>query len=439
MTELSELSYALDTFYFLICGVLVMWMAAGFSMLEAGLVRSKNTAEILTKNIALFAVACTMYLLVGYYLMYSSGAGGFLPNLGFLLGSENTVAAVTAGGDDAPYYAMRADFFFQVVFVATAMSIVSGSVAERMKLWAFLAFAVVMTGVIYPVSGYWTWGGGWLAELGFSDYAGSGIVHLAGAAAALAGVLVLGPRKGKYGKDGSIFAIPGANLPLATLGTFILWMGWFGFNGGSELKVSDVSSANNMAQVLVNTNAAAAGGVIAALILAKSWFRKADLTMALNGAIAGLVSITADPLSPSALGATLIGAVGGLLVVISIVTLDKLKLDDPVGAISAHGVAGIWGVLAVPLSNDGASFGAQLIGILGIFVWVFGASLIVWLIIKAVMGVRVSEEEEYEGVDLAECGLEAYPEFTVSKVHGGGSGRSRAEGLSQAQMSPRTE
>ncbi|MDR5866415.1 ammonium transporter [Halomonas koreensis] len=440
MNEITELSYALDTFYFLICGVLVMWMAAGFSMLEAGLVRSKNTAEILTKNIALFAVACTMYLLLGYYLMYSGAAGGILPNLGFLLGDENTVAAVTAGGEDAPYYSMRADFFFQVVFVATAMSIVSGAVAERMKLWAFLAFAVVMTGVIYPVSGYWTWGGGWLAEVGFSDYAGSGIVHMAGAAAALAGVLVLGPRKGKYGKDGSVFAIPGANLPLATLGTFILWMGWFGFNGGSELKVSDVSSANNMAQVLVNTNAAAAGGVIAALILAKAWFRKADLTMALNGAIAGLVSITADPLSPGALGATLIGAVGGLLVVVAIVGLDKLKLDDPVGAISAHGVAGIWGVLAVPLTNDGASFGAQLIGILGIFAWVFAASLAVWLVIKAIMGVRVSEEEEYEGVDLAECGLEAYPEFTVSKVHGGGSGRSRAEPSGQARpLAPRTE
>ncbi|MFG6138881.1 MULTISPECIES: ammonium transporter [Halomonas] len=440
MNEITELSYALDTFYFLICGVLVMWMAAGFSMLEAGLVRSKNTAEILTKNIALFAIACTMYLLLGYYLMYSGDAGGILPNLGFLLGDDNTVAAVTAGGDDAPYYSMRADFFFQVVFVATAMSIVSGAVAERMKLWAFLAFAVVMTGVIYPVSGYWTWGGGWLSELGFSDYAGSGIVHMAGAAAALAGVLVLGPRKGKYGKDGSIFAIPGANMPLATLGTFILWMGWFGFNGGSELKVSDVSSANNMAQVLVNTNAAAAGGVIAALILAKAWFRKADLTMALNGAIAGLVSITADPLSPSALGATLIGAVGGLLVVVSIISLDKLKLDDPVGAISAHGVVGIWGVLAVPLTNDGASFGAQIIGILGIFAWVFLASLVVWLIIKAIMGVRVSEEEEYEGVDLAECGLEAYPEFTVSKVHGGGgsSGRARSESAGQSHMAARS-
>ncbi|MDR5861021.1 ammonium transporter [Halomonas eurihalina] len=412
---MTELAYALDTFYFLVCGALVMWMAAGFSMLEAGLVRSKNTAEILTKNIALFAIACTMYLLVGYYLMYSSSAGGILPSLGFLLGGENSVDAVMAGGDDAPYYSARADFFFQVVFVATAMSIVSGAVAERMKLWAFLIFAVILTGFIYPVSGYWTWGGGWLAEIGFSDYAGSGIVHMAGASAALAGVLVLGPRKGKYGKDGAIYAIPGANMPLATLGTFILWLGWFGFNGGSELKVSDVTSANNMAQVLVNTNAAAAGGVIAALILAKAWFRKADLTMALNGAIAGLVSITADPLSPSALGATLIGGFGGLLVVVSIVCLDKLKLDDPVGAISAHGVVGIWGVLAVPLSNGDASFGAQIIGIFGIFVWVFVASLIVWLILKAVMGIRVSEEEEYEGVDLAECGLEAYPEFNVAK------------------------
>ncbi|WP_062373080.1 ammonium transporter [Halomonas sp. KX33721] len=415
MNELADLSYALDTFYFLICGVLVMWMAAGFSMLEAGLVRSKNTAEILTKNIALFAIACTMYLLVGYYIMYSSSAGGFLPNLGFLIGTENSADAVLAGGDDAPYYSMRSDFFFQVVFVATAMSIVSGAVAERMKLWAFLAFAVVMTAFIYPVSGYWTWGGGWLSEVGYSDYAGSGIVHMAGAAAALAGVLVLGPRKGKYGKDGSIHAIPGANMPLATLGTFILWMGWFGFNGGSELKMSDIGSANNVAQVFVNTNAAAAGGVIAALILAKLWFRKADLTMALNGALAGLVAITADPLSPSALGAAIIGAVGGLIVVAAIVTLDKLKLDDPVGAISVHGVVGIWGVLAVPLNNGDASFGAQLIGIVGIFGWVFIASLVVWLVLKAIMGIRVSEEEEYEGVDIAECGLEAYPEFSVKK------------------------
>ncbi|HSH56693.1 MAG TPA: ammonium transporter [Halomonas sp.] len=415
MSDLVELSYALDTFYFLICGVLVMWMAAGFAMLEAGLVRAKNTAEILTKNIALFAIACTLYLLVGYHIMYASPDGGILPSIGGLLGSENGVEAVLAGGDDAPYYAMRADYFFQVVFVATAMSIVSGAVAERMKLWAFLAFAVVMTGLIYPVSGYWTWGGGWLSAAGFSDYAGSGIVHMAGAAAALAGVLVLGPRRGKYGRDGSVYAIPGANLPLATLGTFILWMGWFGFNGGSELKISDVASANNVAQVLVNTNAAAAGGVIAALVAAKLWFRKADLTMTLNGALAGLVAITAEPLAPSAPGAALVGAVGGAIVIAAIVALDKLKIDDPVGAISVHGVVGIWGLLAVPLTNVDATFSAQLLGIVGIFAWVFLASLGVWSLLKALVGIRVSEEEEYAGVDLAECGMEAYPEFSVAK------------------------
>ena len=413
--NVTQLQYALDTFYFLMCGALVMWMAAGFAMLEAGLVRAKNTAEILTKNIALYAIACTMYLLCGYYLMYSSAEGGIIPSFGALIGDENAVNAVLAGGDDAPYYSARSDFFFQVVFVATAMSIVSGAVAERMKLWAFLAFAVVMTGFIYPVSGYWTWGGGFLSEAGFSDFAGSGIVHMAGASAALAGVLVLGARKGKYGKNGEINAIPGANLPLATLGTFILWLGWFGFNGGSELKVSDIDSANNVAQVLVNTNAAAAGGVIAALILARLWFRKADLTMALNGALAGLVAITAEPLAPTALAATLIGAVGGALVVAAIVTLDKLRIDDPVGAISVHGVVGIWGLLAVPLSNSDATYGAQLLGIVSIFGWVFIASLVVWFILKAIMGVRVGEEEEYEGVDLAECGMEAYPEFSGGK------------------------
>jgi Amt family ammonium transporter len=413
--DLTQLKYAVDTFYFLVCGALVMWMAAGFAMLEAGLVRAKNTTEILTKNIALYAIACTMYLLCGYYIMYSSDAGGVLPSLGALIGDENALDAVMAGGEDAPYYSARSDFFFQVVFVATAMSIVSGAVAERMKLWAFLIFAVVMTGFIYPTHGYWTWGGGFLSEAGFFDFAGSGIVHMAGASAALAGVLVLGARKGKYGKNGEINAIPGANLPLATLGTFILWLGWFGFNGGSELKLSDVGEANAVAQVFVNTNAAAAGGVIAALILARLWFRKADLTMALNGALAGLVAITADPLSSSALSATLIGAVGGALVVISIVTLDKLRIDDPVGAISVHGVVGIWGLLAVPLNNADATFGAQLLGIVSIFGWVFLASLVVWLILKAVMGIRVSEEEEYEGVDLAECGMEAYPEFSGGK------------------------
>lgn len=411
-TALIPVQYGLDTFYFVICGALVMWMAAGFAMLEAGLVRAKNTAEILTKNIVLYALASIMYLLVGYYIMYSSPDGGILPSLGFLIGDENAVDVVAAGGENAPYYSARADFFFQIVFAATCMSVVSGAVAERMKLWAFIAFAVVMTGFIYPVQGFWKWGGGFLDAAGFLDFAGSGIVHMAGAAAALAGVLLLGPRKGKYGANGQINAIPGANMPLATLGAFILWMGWFGFNGGSQLKMSTIEDANAVAQVFVNTNMGAAGGLIAALITARLLFGKSDLTMVLNGALAGLVAITAEPLTPSALQATLIGGVGGVLVVFSILGLDKLKLDDPVGAISVHGVAGMWGLLAVPLTNADATFGAQLLGLVSIFLWVFIASLIVWGIIKAVMGLRVSEEEEYEGVDVVECGLEAYPEFT---------------------------
>ena len=411
-TALIPVQYGLDTFYFVICGALVMWMAAGFAMLEAGLVRAKNTAEILTKNIVLYSLASIMYLLVGYYIMYSSPEGGIFPSLGFLIGDEHAVDLVAAGGEDAPYYSARADFFFQIVFAATCMSVVSGAVAERMKLWAFIAFAVVMTGFIYPVQGFWKWGGGFLDAAGFLDFAGSGIVHMAGAAAALAGVLLLGARKGKYGPNGQINAIPGANMPLATLGAFILWMGWFGFNGGSQLKMSTIEDANAVAQVFVNTNMGAAGGLIAALITARLLFGKSDLTMVLNGALAGLVAITAEPLTPSALQATLIGGVGGVLVVFSILGLDKLKLDDPVGAISVHGVAGMWGLLAVPLTNADATFGAQLLGLVSIFLWVFIASLIVWGIIKAVMGLRVSEEEEYEGVDVVECGLEAYPEFT---------------------------
>jgi Amt family ammonium transporter len=411
--QILEISYALDTFYFLMSGVLVMWMAAGFTMLEAGLVRAKNTAEILTKNVGLYSIACIMYMVVGYGIMYGDGTGIF-PGFGMLGTDDNAVADVVAGGDDAPYYSNLADFFFQVVFVATAMSIVSGAVAERMKLWSFLAFAVVMTAVIYPVQGYWTWGGGFLGEtFGYTDYAGSGIVHMTGAAAALAGVILLGARKGKYGAKGEVYAIPGANLPLATLGTLILWMGWFGFNGGSELKVSDVESANNVALVFTNTNLAAAAGLVAALLLAKLWFGKADLTMALNGALGGLVSITADPLSPTPLLAIIIGLIGGLLVVGSIVMLDrKFRIDDPVGAISVHGTAGIWGVLAVLLSNGDATLSGQLIGLLVIFSWVFLASLLVWFIIKKTVGVRVTEQQEYEGVDLHECGLEAYPEFT---------------------------
>ena len=416
--QILELQYALDTFYFLVSGALVMWMAAGFSMLEAGLVRSKNTAEILTKNVALFAISCIMYMVCGYAIMYG---GGFM--LDGIAGGDTLVADALAashengfGGDSV--YSGASDFFFQVVFVATAMSIVSGAVAERMKLWSFLVFAVVMTGVIYPMEGYWTWGGGDvfglynLGDLGFSDFAGSGIVHMAGAAAALAGVLLLGARKGKYGTDGKVHPIPGANLPLATLGTFILWMGWFGFNGGSVLKLGDIASANTVAMVFLNTNAAAAGGAIAALIMARILFGKADLTMLLNGALAGLVVITAGPDTPTPLVATLLGAAGGVLVVFSIVGLDKLKIDDPVGAISVHGSCGLLGLMVVPLTNDGVSLMGQLIGAATIFGWVFTTSFVVWFVLKMVMGIRVSAEEEYEGVDIGECGLEAYPEFT---------------------------
>ena len=411
--DIFQLQYALDTFYFLVCGALVMWMAAGFAMLEAGLVRSKNTTEILTKNVALFAISCTMYMICGYGIMYKGWASEWF-FLGDILGS-----GVVDGGEENATYAPSADFYFQVVFVATAMSIVSGAVAERMKLWAFLAFSVVMTGFIYPMEGSWTWGGEpvfgmyTLGDLGFLDFAGSGIVHMAGAAAALAGVLILGARKGKYTADGKAVAIPGANLPLATLGTFILWMGWFGFNGGSVLATASVDSANSVAIVFMNTNAAAAGGLIGALILAQILFGKADLTMALNGALAGLVAITAGPDTPSALQATVIGAIGGLIVVGSILTLDKLKIDDPVGAISVHGVVGLFGLLVVPYTNGDAKLVGQLIGALTIFGWVFVTSGAVWFVLKLAIGIRVTEEEEYNGVDLSECGMEAYPEFTI--------------------------
>jgi Amt family ammonium transporter len=410
--QVTELAYALDTFYFLVCGALVMWMAAGFTMLESGLVRAKNTAEILTKNVGLYSIACIMYMLCGYTIMYPGDAANafFQFGSGVLGASDNSAEDVLASGGDI-YYSGLSDFFFQVVFVATAMSIVSGAVAERMKLWSFFLFSVVLTGFIYPMQGFWKWGGGWLDAGGFLDFAGSGVVHMCGAAAALAGVLLLGPRKGKYGPNGQVNAIPGANLPLAALGTLILWLGWFGFNGGSELMVSNVGEANAVALVFVNTNMAAAGGLVFALLLSRLWFGKADLTMALNGALAGLVAITAEPLTPAPIEATLIGAIGGVLVVASIVTLDKLKIDDPVGAISVHGVVGIWGLIAVTFTNPDASLLWQLIGIGAIFAWVFVTSLIAWFIIKSVIGIRVSEEEEYEGVDLSECGLEAYPEF----------------------------
>ncbi len=417
MEEILNLKYALDTLYFLMMGAFVMWMAAGFSMLEAGLVRAKNTTEILTKNVALYSIACVMYMLVGYNLMYPGDAvNSFWPGISFLLGAENDPATVlSVTGDEwysGSYYSGRSDFFFQVVFVATAMSIVSGAVAERMKLWPFLAFCVVLTGFIYPIQGFWKWGGGFLDAMGFSDFAGSGVVHLTGATAALAGVWLVGARKGKYGKDGKVQALPGANLPLATLGTFILWLGWFGFNGGSELVISNVSEANAVAAVFVNTNAAAAGGVVAALLTAKVVLGRADLTMVLNGALAGLVSITAEPLMPSPLTATLIGAVGGVIVVFSVLALDRIRIDDPVGAISVHGVAGIWGLVAVPITNSDASLLTQLTGAGIIFIFVLVASLITWMVIKVLFGLRVSEEEEYRGVDVSECGLEAYPEFT---------------------------
>jgi Amt family ammonium transporter len=417
--HIFELQYALDTFLFLVSGALVMWMAAGFAMLEAGLVRAKNTSEILTKNFALFAVACVMYFVCGYAIMY--GGGYFLSGIEAFSLDDVIASSAENGFDGDAVYAAPSDFFFQVVFVATAMSIVSGAVAERMKLWAFLVFAAVMTGYIYPMEGGWTWGGNsvfglyTLGDLGFSDFAGSGIVHLAGASAALAGVLLLGPRHGKYGKDGSVHAIPGANLPLATLGTFILWMGWFGFNGGSVLKLGDAASAHSVAMVFLNTNAAAAAGTITALIMARLWWGKADLTMALNGALAGLVAITAEPSTPTALQASMFGGAAGILVVFSIWALDHLKIDDPVGAISVHGTVGILGLLLVPLTNADVTFSGQLIGAATIFVWVFGLSLIAWYVLKLVMGIRVSEEEEYEGLDVGECGMEAYPEFVAQK------------------------
>ncbi len=417
--QIFELQYALDTFFLLICGALVMWMAAGFSLLESGLVRAKNTTEILTKNIALYAVACMMYLVSGYAIMYDGG--WFLQGIEAFGLVKVLADSASAGFGGDGVFSPAADFFFQVVFVATAMSIVSGAVAERMKLWSFLIFAAFMTGFIYPLEGSWTWGSKDvfnlfnLGDLGFSDFAGSGIVHLAGASAALTGVLLLGSRKGKYGPRGEVIAIPGANLPLATLGTFILWMGWFGFNGGSVLKLGDAASAHTVAMVFLNTNAAAAAGLVGALMTARFLFGKADLTMALNGALAGLVAITAEPSTPSALQASLFGLVAGLLVVFSILGMDRLRIDDPVGAISVHGVVGLFGLLLVPLTNPESSFSGQLIGALTIFVWVSGASFLVWTALKMTLGIRVDEEEEYEGLDIGECGMEAYPEFTSAQ------------------------
>ena len=406
---MTELEFALNTFYLLMSGALVMWMAAGFTMLEAGLVRSKNAAEIVTKNLGLFSIACVMYLVCGFFIMYpgDSAVSSWVP--GFSL----SYLGLGMGDQDMSYgsYSEGSDFFFQVVFVATAMSIVSGAVAERMKLMPFCAFAVVLTGFIYPVQGYWKWGGGGLDALGYTDFAGSGVVHLCGAAAALAAVSILGARKGKYGADGSVYAIPGSNIPIAALGALVLWLGWFGFNGGSQLAINTAADAIAVGQVFLNTNMAAAGGVLGALFASKIFSGKADVTMAINGAIAGLVAITAAPDTPTGGLATLIGLVGGVIVYFSVIILDtKLKIDDPVGAISAHGTVGIWGIMATPLSGAGA-FGTQFIGALVIFTWVFVTSFIVLKLIDSIVGIRASDEDEDIGLDKAEIGVEAYPDF----------------------------
>ena len=402
----AETQYILNTFSFLFSGALVMWMAAGFAMLESGLVRTKNVSTILFKNIGLFAVAGIMYYLIGYNLMYMD-VSGWIGSLS--LWSADDAAAL--GGDFSGGYSATSDWFFQMVFVATAASIVSGTVAERIKLWPFMIFVVVLTGVLYPITGAWTWGGGWLSEMGFADFAGSTIVHSVGGWAALTGAIILGARKGKYGADGSVHPMPGSNLPLATLGTFVLWLGWFGFNGGSQLAMGSAADVIAIANIYGNTSMAAAGGVVAAAILTQILYKKVDLTMALNGALAGLVSITAGPDTPTIGSAIIIGAIGGILVVVAVPLLDKLKIDDVVGAVSVHLVCGIWGTMAVPFTNDGASFGVQLTGDVAMGAFTIIASAIVWLILKFTVGIRLSEEDEALGSDAVELGLEAYPEF----------------------------
>lgn len=400
-------AFIFNTLLFLIGGFLVFWMAAGFAMLEAGLVRSKNVTTQLTKNIGLFSIAAIMYWLVGYNLMYP-GDGWMMQGM---LGPIFSTADL--GGEPAleAGYATGSDFFFQLMFCATTASIVSGTLAERIKLWPFLIFTVVLTGFIYPIEASWQWGGGFLSEMGFSDFAGSTLVHAAGGFAALAGALILGPRLGKY-KDGRVNPMPGSNLALATLGTFILWLGWFGFNGASQLALGTEADANAVAIIFANTNMAAAAGAVASLILTQIVYKKVDLTMVLNGALAGLVSITAGPLDPTLFGALWIGAVGGVIVVFAVPFLDKLKIDDVVGAIPVHLIAGFWGTLAVPFYTEGTSFITQIIGFAVIGAFVFVVSLVVWVILKATMGIRVSEEAEVNGLDVSELGMEAYPEFT---------------------------
>jgi Amt family ammonium transporter len=400
--------YIMTTLLFCMAGFLVFFMAAGFAMLEGGLVRSKNVTMQMTKNIALFSIAAIMYWLVGFKTMYPDDFNGY-----FAIGGQTVLDAVGVSAADAAldYASVGSDFFFQLVFVAATASIVSGAVAERIKLWPFLIFVVVLTGFMYPISGSWKWGGGWLDAAGFQDFAGSTVVHSVGGWAALAGVLILGPRIGKY-KDGRVNPMPGSNLALATLGTFILWLGWFGFNGGSQLAMGTVGDVSDVSRIFANTNMAAAAGAVTALILSQLLYKKPDLTMVLNGALAGLVSITAEPLAPTLFGALWIGAVGGVIVVLTIPMLDKLKLDDVVGAIPVHLFAGIWGTIAVIFYNSDATLGAQLTGIIAYGVFTFVVSAIVWFILKMVMGIRVSEEDEINGLDTSELGMEAYPEFS---------------------------
>ena len=418
----SEMTFILNTFSFLVMGILVMWMAAGFGMLEAGLVRSKNVATICLKNISLFGIAGILFYLCGYNLMYAGVDGGYIGSFGLWAADD----AAALAGDYSAGYSASSDWFFQMVFCGAACSIVSGCVAERIKLWSFLLFCAILCGIIYPIQGSWGWGGGWLSEMGFADYAGSTIVHSVGGWAALTCAIILGARKGKYGKDGRVNPMPGSNIPMATLGTFILWMGWYGFNGGSVLALGDAASAIEMGNVMVNTNLAACGGMIAAMAMVQILYKKVDVTMGLNGALAGLVSITAGPATPSLGAAILIGAVGGVLVVLAVPFFDKLKIDDVVGALSVHLVCGIWGTMAVPFTDSGASFLTQFIGVAATAVFVMVASSIVWLVIKYTIGVRCSEEDEYRGLDVSEIGMEAYPDFQT--VHLGGMG-SPAPGL----------
>ena len=405
---MEEIKFALDTFYAVMAGALVMWMAAGFTMLEAGMIQSKNASAIVTKNLGLYSIACIMYLMCGFILMYPSGTliEGVIPSIGTSLGLSTSMDNADIGIPYGMDYSQQADFFFQVVFVATAMSIVSGAVAGRMKIVPFFLFAVVLTGFIYPIQGYWNWGGGFLSEMGYSDYAGSGTVHLCGAAAALAVVNVLGPRKGKYNSDGSSNIIPGSNIPMAALGVWILWLGWFGFNGGSELVVSNEAAAIAVSQVFLNTNIAAAGGVVATLITSQVVTKKMDITMAMNGAIAGLVAITAAPSAPTAGAALMIGAVGGVIVYFSLIILDRrFGIDDPVGAISAHGVVGIWGVMAVVFT--GGSFVDQFVGVVAIAGFTYVMSLLTILFIDRFIPIRATDAEQELGLDVSEIGVKS--------------------------------